>query len=156
MEDKLLLENLYKEVKIEDNGFLINPKEYILVSLNETLNILEKINAHIRPRTRFVRAGPYVSTQHCNSTYSGNLKIGVLNFLNISIHKIKELRTLIIIGVIIAFFIGMGVNQATELISSYEWTNNRIVMSFFTVFFIGITIAIILCLALKEERKWER
>ena len=58
-----------------------------------------------------------------------------------------------IIGVIIAFFIGMGVNQATELISSYEWTNNRIVMSFFTVVFIGITIAIILCLALKEERK---
>ena len=114
MEDKLLLENLYKEVKIEDNGFLINPKEYILVSLNETLNILEKINAHIRPRTRFVRAGLYVSTQHCNSTYSGNLKIGVLNFLNISIYKIKELRTLIIIGVIIAFFIGMGVNQAEE------------------------------------------
>ena len=67
------------------------------------------------------------------------------------IHKIKELRT--IIRVIIAFFIGMGVNQATELISSYEWTNNRIVMSFFTVVFIGITIAIILCLALKEERK---
>lgn len=114
MEDKLLLENLYKEVKIEDNGFLINPKEYILVSLNETLNILEKINAHIRPRTRFVRAGLYVSTQHCNSTYSGNLKIGVLNFLNISIHKIKELRTLIIIGVIITFFIGMGVNQRKE------------------------------------------
>ena len=72
------------------------------------------------------------------------------------IHKIKELRTLTIIGVIIAFFIGMGVNQATELISSYEWTNNRIVMSFFTVVFIGITIVIILCLALKEERKWER
>lgn len=136
MEDKLLLENLYKEVKIEDNGFLINPKGYILVSLNETLNIPEKINAHIRPRTRFVRVGLYVSAQHCNSTYSGKLKIGVFNFLNIPIHKIKELRTLIIIiiGVIIAFFIGMEVNQATELISSYKWTNNRIVMSFLLLF----------------------
>ena len=90
LEDKLLLENLYKEVKIEDNGFLINPKEYILVSLNETLNIPEKINAHIRPRTRFVRAGLYVSTQHCNSTYSGNLKIGVFNFLNIPIRIYKS------------------------------------------------------------------
>ena len=90
LEDKLLLENLYKEVKIEDNGFLINPKEYILVSLNETLNIPEKINAHIRPRTRFVRAGLYVSAQHCNSTYSGNLKIGIFNFLNIPIRIYKS------------------------------------------------------------------
>ena len=77
LDDKLSLDNLYKEVKITDKGFLINPKEYVLVSLNEALNIPEKINAHIRPRTRFIRAGLYVSVQHCNSTYSGNLKIGV-------------------------------------------------------------------------------
>ena len=31
------------------------------------------------------------------------------------IHKIKELRTLTIIGIIIAFFIGMAVNQVTGL-----------------------------------------
>ena len=80
LDDKLSLDNLYKEVKITDKGFLINPKEYVLVSLNEALNIPEKINAHIRPRTRFIRAGLYVSAQHCNSTYSGNLKIGVFNF----------------------------------------------------------------------------
>ena len=83
LDDKLSLDNLYKEVKITDKGFLINPKEYVLVSLNEALNIPEKINAHIRPRTRFIRAGLYVSVQHCNSTYSGNLKIGIFNFLNI-------------------------------------------------------------------------
>ena len=81
---------MYKEVKITDKGFLINPKEYVLVSLNEALNIPEKINAHIRPRTRFIRAGLYVSAQHCNSTYSGNLKIGVFNFLNIPIRIYKS------------------------------------------------------------------
>ena len=31
------------------------------------------------------------------------------------IHKIKELRTLTIIGIIIAFFVGMAVNQVTGL-----------------------------------------
>ena len=90
LDDKLSLDNLYKEVKITDKGFLINPKEYILVSLNEALNIPEKINAHIRPRTRFIRTGLYVSAQHCNSTYSGNLKIGVFNFLNIPIRIYKS------------------------------------------------------------------
>ena len=90
LDDKLSLDNLYKEVKITDKGFLINPKEYVLVSLNEALNIPEKINAHIRPRTRFIRAGLYVSAQHCNSTYSGNLKIGVFNFLNIPIRIYKS------------------------------------------------------------------
>ena len=64
LDDKLSLDNLYKEVKITDKGFLINPKEYVLVSLNEALNIPEKINAHIRARTRFIRAGLYVSVQH--------------------------------------------------------------------------------------------
>ncbi|WP_335993878.1 dCTP deaminase [Fusobacterium polymorphum] len=90
LDDKLSLDNLYKEVKITEEGFLINPKEYILVSLNETLNIPEKINAHIRPRTRFIRAGLYVSAQNCNSTYLGNLKIGVFNFLNIPIRIYKN------------------------------------------------------------------
>ena len=90
LDDKLSLDNLYKEVKITNEGFLINPKEYVLVSLNETLNIPEKINAHIRPRTRFIRAGLYVSAQNCNSTYSGNLKIGVFNFLNIPIRIYKN------------------------------------------------------------------
>ena len=46
LDDKLSLDNLYKEVKITDKGFLINPKEYVLVSLNEALNIPEKINAN--------------------------------------------------------------------------------------------------------------
>ena len=90
LDDKLSLDNLYKEVKITDKGFLINPKEYVLVSLNEALNIPEKINAHIRARTRFIRAGLYVSVQHCNSTYSGNLKIRVFNFLNIPIRIYKS------------------------------------------------------------------
>ena len=82
--------NYHQITKITDEGFLINPKEYILVSLNETLNIPEKINAHIRPRTRFIRAGLYVSAQNCNSTYAGNLKIGVFNFLNIPIKIYKN------------------------------------------------------------------
>lgn len=73
------LENVYTEEVLSEKGFLIAPKQFVLVSLKETISLTDTITAHIRPRTRFIRAGIYVSSQHCNSTYSGQLRIGICN-----------------------------------------------------------------------------
>ncbi|MBO7555743.1 MAG: dCTP deaminase [Neisseriaceae bacterium] len=73
------LDTLYSTSTIPESGFTIYPKEYVLVSLNETITLPDNITAHIRPRTRFTRIGLIVSAQHCNSTYSGKLKVGIFN-----------------------------------------------------------------------------
>ena len=73
------IENIYEELDIAHEGYVLSPKEYILVSLAEKINLPEDISAHIRPKTRYTRLGLIVSDQHCNSTYSGNLRIGIFN-----------------------------------------------------------------------------
>lgn len=72
-------ERIYQKVKLSDNGYQIQPHEYILVSVCEKLNLPDNITAHIRPRTRFTRIGLLVSGQHINSSYSGYLWIGLFN-----------------------------------------------------------------------------
>lgn len=84
------LNKLYKEYDIPEEGFLLKSKECILVSLKEVLNIPENINAHIRPRTRFIRAGLEISSQQLNSTYHGVLKIRLSNFLDVPLGYIKD------------------------------------------------------------------
>lgn len=70
---------MYERISVEDNGYLLSPGEYVLVELAETVNIPEKMVAHIRPRTRFTRSGILIADQHCNPTYSGVLSIGLFN-----------------------------------------------------------------------------
>ena len=77
--DQDAMENIYEELDIAKEGYVLSPKEYILVSLKEKINLPENISAHIRPKTRYTRLGLIVSDQHCNSTYSGKLWIGVFN-----------------------------------------------------------------------------
>lgn len=73
------IDSMYEEIDLAVSGYIISPKEYILVSLKEKVNLPDNITAHIRPRTRFTRLGLIVSDQHCNSTYSGKLRIGIFN-----------------------------------------------------------------------------
>lgn len=73
------IENIYEEFEIAKDGYVLSPKEYILVSLAERINLPENVSAHIRPKTRYTRLGLIVSNQHCNSTYCGNLRIGIFN-----------------------------------------------------------------------------
>lgn len=76
--DQNLIDSIYKEIDIS-NGYTLNPNEYILVYINERINLPNNIIANIRPRTRFTRLGLLLSPQHCNQTYSGNLKLGLYN-----------------------------------------------------------------------------
>ena len=73
------VDSIYESLELGEEGYVISPKEYILLSLLEEINLPETITAHIRPKTRYTRLGLLVSAQHCNSTYSGRLSIGVFN-----------------------------------------------------------------------------
>ena len=73
------IDNIYQDVNILKEGYIVSPKEYILVSLEEAINLPDNVSAHIRPKTRYTRLGLIVSDQHCNSTYAGHLRIGLFN-----------------------------------------------------------------------------
>lgn len=86
------LDKIYKTVKIDKDGYIINPGEYILVDLNEFISLPDNIIAHIRPRTKFTRIGLLVSDQHCNPSYKGRLKIGLFNASSNAIILVPELN----------------------------------------------------------------
>lgn len=77
--DQSGIDSCYEDLDIPDDGYVVSPKQYVLVSLLETITIPENITAHLRPRTTCTRLGLIVAAQHCNSTYSGQLRIGVFN-----------------------------------------------------------------------------
>lgn len=80
------VDNIYKNIDISEKGYIISPKQYLLVSLGETLKVPDNITVHLRPKTRYTRLGLLVADQHCNSTYSGHLRIGLFNATEYPIH----------------------------------------------------------------------
>jgi len=82
MTDDKDLKNQFETIQIDKQGYVLEPLSYVLVSLAETFNIPERITAHIRPKTSFNRMGLLITAQHFNSTYSGNLKLGLFNATN--------------------------------------------------------------------------
>ena len=73
------IDDIYLESDLTSEGYVISPKEYVLVSLGETIKLPDNISAHLRPKTRYTRLGLIVSDQHCNSSYEGHLRIGIFN-----------------------------------------------------------------------------
>ena len=59
-----------------------------MVALKEEITLPDYLTAHIRPRTKFTRVGLIISDQHCNSTYSGVLRLGLFNATD-NVIKIK-------------------------------------------------------------------
>ena len=92
LSDQSEIDDIYEEIDIPLNGYVLSPKEYVLVTLKERITIPEYITAHIRPRTRYTRLGLLISDQHCNSTYSGILRIGVYNVTNYAIRLERGLH----------------------------------------------------------------
>lgn len=80
------VDNIYINIDISENGYIISPKQYLLVSLRETLKVPDDITVHLRPKTRYTRLGLLVTDQHCNSTFSGHLRIGLFNATEYPIH----------------------------------------------------------------------
>ncbi|KAI4442008.1 dCTP deaminase [Schaedlerella arabinosiphila] len=73
------IDGIYNHIDISGDGYTISPKEYVLVSLGETIKVPNNLTVHLRPKTRYTRLGLIVSDQHCNSTYTGHLRIGLFN-----------------------------------------------------------------------------
>ena len=73
------LNEMYENIKIGSDGYMFSPGEYLLAELAEKVKIPSNLVAHIRPRTRFTRAGILIADQHCNPTYEGRLYIGMCN-----------------------------------------------------------------------------
>ncbi|MFR3558130.1 MAG: dCTP deaminase [Paraclostridium sordellii] len=78
LDEKNDIDNLFIEEDIT-NGYKLIPGEYILVRLNEKLNMPNDLAGHIRPRTTFNKLGLIITSQHINPSYSGNLQIGIKN-----------------------------------------------------------------------------
>lgn len=60
-------------------GYELKPNEYVLVQLNERINMSNDLVAHIRPRTTFTRIGLILSAQHFNPSYCGKVYLGLYN-----------------------------------------------------------------------------
>ena len=92
LDDQKMIDNMYEERTLLPSGDIISPKEYILVYLKEKITLPNNLTAHIRPRTKFTRMGLLISDQHCNSTYSGYLKIGLFNATDYAIRIVPNLK----------------------------------------------------------------
>ena len=77
--DQNEINNTYRTDDIPKKGLIIGPHDYVLLCVDERINMPDNITGHIRPRTRYTRLGLLISSQHCNSSYSGNLNLGLLN-----------------------------------------------------------------------------
>lgn len=88
--DKNEIEDCVEEVSIE-YGYDLRPNEYILVQLNEYINMPDDLTAHIRPRTTFTKIGLILSSQHINPSYDGQLQLGLYNSTPYVIELIPKL-----------------------------------------------------------------
>lgn len=92
LDDQGALDEMYQKKKLGKEGYILSPKEYVLVSLKEEIRLPDNITAHIRPRTRFTRLGLIVSAQHCNSTYHGKLHLGLYNATDYAIRLLSGVK----------------------------------------------------------------
>lgn len=79
LSEQSVIDSIYEPKELTSSGYVLNPGEYILVTVAEEINVPTNMVAHIRPRTRFTRLGIMVSAQHCNPGYSGILQLGIHN-----------------------------------------------------------------------------
>lgn len=78
LDNKDEVDNLYEVVEI-DEEYSLKPGEFVLVRLNEKINMPDDLGGHIRPRTTFNKLGIIITFQHINPSYKGNLQIGIKN-----------------------------------------------------------------------------
>lgn len=85
------VKSIFHEINIK-NGYILKPGEFILVQLNEIINMPDDLCAHIRPRTTYNRLGLMVIGQHINPSYSGILQLGVKNITSYSFNLVPGIR----------------------------------------------------------------
>jgi dCTP deaminase len=78
LDDKDGIDDSFEEIDIL-LGYDLRPREYILIQLNEIINMPNDLIAHVRPRTTFTKLGLILSCQHLNPSYNGQLQLGLFN-----------------------------------------------------------------------------
>lgn len=73
------IEDSYEEYIIDSDGYILSPGEYILISINEGINLPDNIICEVLPKTKFTRIGLIITAQFCNPSYSGYLQLGLKN-----------------------------------------------------------------------------
>lgn len=72
------LDQLYgPQLAIDD--VVLKPGQYCLAALEQRIKLPDNVAAEIVPRTRYTRMGLLVQTTFCNPSYSGRLRVGLLN-----------------------------------------------------------------------------
>lgn len=71
-------DKLFEEKDIT-NGYNLLPNEYIIVRLNEKINMPDDLSGHLRARTSLNKIGLIITNQHINPSYNGNLQFGLMN-----------------------------------------------------------------------------
>ncbi|MFK4784549.1 dCTP deaminase [Fusobacterium sp. MFO224] len=70
---------IYEEIEIDEFGYVLDPGEYILITLNEALNLPDDVICEVLPKTKLIRAGLTILSQYCNPSYCGVLQLGIKN-----------------------------------------------------------------------------
>lgn len=73
------IDKIYKKEYISPKGFLLMPYTYVLTTLHETFFVPKDLTAHLRPKTRHIRMGLLMSSQHINPDSICKLNIGLFN-----------------------------------------------------------------------------
>jgi len=79
LKEQSAIDRTYERHIIGEDGFILMPHSSTLVTLKETFFIPPNLTAHIRPKTRFVRLGLFVSGQHINPDSICKLNICIYN-----------------------------------------------------------------------------
>lgn len=78
IENKHETDSLFEEKDIT-RGYDLRSNEYIIVRLNEKINMPDDLAGHLRPRTSLNKIGLIITSQHINPSYNGNLQFGLMN-----------------------------------------------------------------------------
>ncbi|GEM_PF-503234 len=81
LSSKAEIEKVFVKKSIHDD-YIIEPNEFILVMIDEKINMPDDLSASVRPRTSFNKLGLVLTNQHINPSYSGNLYVGLKNVSN--------------------------------------------------------------------------
>lgn len=95
-------------------GYDLQPNEYILIRVNEKINMPNNLVAHIRPRTTLIKLGLVLSHQHLNPTFSGYLHLGLFN----ASPNIIEILPNLVVGQIIF-------EEIVSIPSKEKWYKNK-------------------------------
>ena len=95
--NKVEIDSLFEEYKITQ-GYVLAPEEYILVKLNEKINMPDDLAGHLRSRTTFNKIGLVITSQHVNPSYNGHLQFGLKNTTNSAI----EIAPNVVIGQLVS------------------------------------------------------